>query len=508
MISFISIQFLIFIGITLLFYFLFPLRHRWLVLLISSIAFYCNAGVDSFIFITLAAITAYMTARNIEDIYNSSCPSRKKAKVHLIIGITLVIVMLLYAKIGNSVIDAINNIFTLKIVGFREIVPLGISYYTFSVIGYMTDVYWKKEKVEYNCLKFFLYMIYFPQIIQGPIPRYRRLAPQLIEGHPFNYKNLCYGIQRMIWGYFKKMVISDRFALFTSEVFENYTSYEGFTFIIAVLFSALELYCDFSGCMDIALGFSEIMSIHLDENFRRPFYSKSATEFWHRWHITLGTWFKDYIYMPIVSSSFLSKTCQKAKKTFGSRFARSLMSIIPLASVWILTGVWHGTGLNYIVWGCYWGLIIMISTVFAPEIKKLTSALNINTNSKYYSTFQITRTFLLYLGSRILTAPRDLTNSFEIIQRLFTNFNIWVLFDESLYDLGLDRKDFWVGIIAVLILWKISSMQEKGIKVRDKIATYPLPLRWCIYYAGILAIIILGIYGSGHSGNDFVYMYY
>ncbi len=508
MISFISIQFLVFASITLLLYFLFPIKYRWLILLTSSTIFYLNTGIESFVFVIYAAITAYITARNIEDIYNNSNPNRKKAKIHLIIGILLILTMLLYAKIGNSFFEALTNILSLKSIGFREIVPLGISYYTFSVIGYITDVYWRREKVEHNFLKFFLYMIYFPQIIQGPIPRYRRLAPQLIEGHPFNYKNLCFGIQRMIWGYFKKMVIADRFAIFTSEVFDNYSSYEGFILVIAILLSAIELYCDFSGCMDIALGFSEIMSIHLDENFRRPFYAKSAAEFWHRWHITLGTWFKDYIYMPIVSSSFLSKTCQKAKKTFGSRFARSLMSVIPLASVWILTGVWHGTGSNYVVWGCYWGLIIIISTVFAPEFKKLTQTLNINTSSKWYHLFQIIRTFFLYVCSRLLTAPGELNKSFEILQRIFAKFNIWVLFDESLYDIGLDRKDFSVGILAVLVLWKISSMQEKGTKVRDKISSYPLVLRWSIYYAGILAIIILGIYGSGHAGNGFVYMYY
>lgn len=508
MITFISIQFFIFLGITLFLYFIFPLKNRWFVLLGASIYFYAQTGLPSIIFLLFAANIAYSTARIIEENYYNETPNKKKARLYLITGISLILILLVYTKLGKSIFDAIKNILSLKQIGFQEILPLGISYFTFSIIGYMTDVYWKKIKAEHNCLKFLLYMIYFPHIVQGPIPRYNRLASQLIDGHTFNYKNFCFGLQRMMWGYFKKMVIADRLALLTNEVFENYTSYEGLIFLIASIYAAVELYCDFSGCMDIALGCSELVSIHLDENFRRPFYAKSAAEFWHRWHITLGTWFKDYVYMPIVSSPFLSKLCQHAKKTFGRRFARNLMSIIPLAVVWFLTGLWHGTGLNYILWGCYWGIIIIISTVFAPEYKKLTKTLKINTNSKSYHCFQIFRTCLLYFGSRLITAPGDLKVTTEIIHRIFLKFNIWILFDETLYDIGLDRKDFWIGILAIIILWKVSSLQEKGIKVREKIASYPLILRWLIYYAGILSIIIFGIYGSNQSGNTFVYMNY
>lgn len=508
MINFVSIWFLIFILITLFLYFLFPIRFRWLVLLTASIFFYSFSGLESFIFILLATNIAYVTARNIENINSSENYNRKKAKRYLLLGIAATLCMLLYSKIGSSLIIALKNILSLNSLSFNEIIPLGISYYTFSIISYMTDVYWKKQNAEHNYFKFFLYVSYFPHILQGPIPRYKKLASQLYEGHTLNYKNLCYGLQRMIWGYFKKLIIADRFALLTSEVFENYSSYEGIIFIIAAFFAAIELYCDFSGCMDIALGFSEILSIHLDENFRQPFYAKSSAEFWHRWHITLGLWFKDYIYMPIVISPTLAEISQKSKKIINSRFAKNLMTIIPLTAVWILTGLWHGTGANYIIWGCYWGSIIIISTLFATEYKKLIKTLNINTSSKYYKRFQILRTCSLYIFSRLLTVPSSLEASREIILKIFKNFNIWVLFDETLYDIGLDRKDFWIGIMAILILWKINSLKEKGIRVRDKIASYPIILRWLIYYFGILSIIIFGIYGSEHVGTTFTYMKY
>lgn len=508
MTNIISIYFLIFVAITLLLYFICPIRHRWLVLLASSIYFYSFAGIQSFIFVIFAAITAYVTARNIENVYCQAKPDKKKARLYLIAGIAIVLFLLVYAKIGSSAATAIQHIFSLKSIGFQEIIPLGVSYYTFSIIGYMADVYWKKQYAEHNCLKFFLYMIYFPQIIQGPIPRYQKLAPQLVKGHAFRYKNFCYGSQRIIWGYFKKMVIADRLIKLTGNVLGNYQSYEGLIFVIAILCSAIELYCDFSSCMDIALGISEIMSIHLDENFKRPFFAKSASEFWHRWHITLGTWFKDYIYMPVVSSPKLAKLSHKAKKRIGRRFARNLMTVVPLTAVWILTGLWHGTGLDYILWGCYWGLIIILSTIFAPEFRKIKNWLGIDPSSKTYQTFQMIRTTLLYMGSRLFTAPGSLKATTEIIRRTFSSFNIWILFDESLYLIGLDRKDFWVCVISILILWKVSCLQEKGVKVRDKIASFPLILRWCIYYAGILAILIFGIYGSGQVRHPFVYMNY
>lgn len=508
MINFISVWFILFAIITLILYFLCPIRQRWLVLLAASIFFYASTGLEALTFILLSANVSYMAARTIEDIYNGSNPSKKKAKACLCIGIAITLLLLFYSKTSDSIADALAAIFSSQSIDLKEIMPLGISYYTFSIIGYMTDVYWKKQKAEHNFLKFFLYMAYFPQILQGPIPRYRTLAPQLFEGHAFNYKNMCFGLQRMIWGYFKKMVIADRFSLLTSEVFGNYNSYEGLIFVIAAIFSAIELYCDFSGCMDIALGFSEIISIRLDENFRRPFYSKSASEFWHRWHITLGTWFRDYIYMPLVINPSFVKLCQKSKRAFGHRFAKSLMSVVPLAVVWLLTGLWHGTGSDYILWGCYWGLIIIFSTLLSAKYKKLAEKMHINRSSAFYKRFQIIRTCLIYVISRLLIMPEDLKATGEIIRSIFQKFNIWVLFDESLYGIGLDRKDFWVGIIAVLILWKVSSLQEKGIKVRDKIASYPLIIRWGIYYIGILSILIFGIYGSKQPGSGFIYMSY
>ena len=505
-----SIEFIFFIAATLLLYFIFPDKWRWLILLGASMYFYSSCGIIQLLFVLITAGIAYITSCNIEAEYNRDNSNKKKARKHLISGMAIIIIFLLYAKIGSQVMNACIEILFDARIDVQTIVPLGISYYTFSVIGYMADVYWRKETAEHSYLKLLLYMIYFPHILLGPIPRHGKLAYQLTEGHSFQYQNLCYGLQRMLWGYFKKMVIADRFALITKEVFGNYGKYEGLVFVAAAVCAAIELYCDFSGCMDIVLGISEVLSIQLDENFQRPFFAGSAAEFWRRWHITLGTWFKDYVYMPLAINPRIIRFCQRTKKRFGNRFAKGLLNAIPLAIVWILTGVWHGTGMNYIAWGIYWGSLIIVSNLFATEIKKATLKLKINTDSGYFQIFRVVRTFILFLISRLLTVPGDINVTWTIIHRIFMNWNPEILCDGTLYMIGLDQWDLLIGILSVWILWIVECLQEKGIKIRARIASYPLILRWGIYYTGIFAIVIFGIYGSGvNVGEDtFIYMYY
>ena len=400
MISFVSVRFLVFLAASYLLYFLVPMRRRWLVLLGASLYFYCCAGVVKMLFPLAAGAVAYATALRI-------------------------------AKIQG---------------------------------GGKADVYWRREPAERNYLKLLLYMLYFPQILQGPIPRHGRLAPQLTEGHPFQYRDLCYGLQRMGWGYFKKLVIANRFAMITREVFGNYASYEGMVFVVALICAAIELYCDFSGGMDIVLGVSEAFSIRLDENFRRPFFSRTVAEFWRRWHITLGAWFRDYVFMPLAASPRLIGLCQAARKRFGPRFAKQLMTVIPLAAVWLLTGLWHGTGLDYIAWGVYWGGLIILSNLYAPRIKEWNAELEVNPESRRFRAAQTARTFFLFLVSRLLTAPGDLGTSLEIAYRMSAVWNPGILFDGTLCQIGLDKPDLCVGVIAVLVLWE-EAMEEKILKL-------------------------------------------
>ncbi len=513
--SFISFIFIIAVFVGLAIYWLFPNRIRWIIILIISLAFYWWAGGwEKLVFVIATSVIVFFTALRMEYIYTSQRfevlsreEKKKRAREYLIMGIVAVLFLLLYAKIGKNMSKWIQDTISEKNSILRDlIIPIGISYYSFGVIGYLADVYWRKDTAENNFFKFLLYMTYFPQILQGPIPRHKRLAIQFVEDRTFDYKIFCFGLQRAIWGYFKKLVIADRFAIIVKTVFGNTEKYGGQYIIVAVLASAVQLYCDFSGCMDIALGISESFGIKLDENFSRPFFSRSAAEFWRRWHITLGAWFKDYVYMPMVINSKLIKISKKIKDRIGMRASKNFMTIVPLAIVWLLTGLWHGTGLDYILWGCYWGLIIIISTIFAPEIKKFDEKLKINTNSKGWHVFQMFRTFIIFCGGRLLTVPGDIMITLKTVKSLCTTWNPWIWVDQSLYGLGLDRPNFWVGIFALVFMVIMSILQERGVHIRETVSKWFLPIRWIVYIVAIFTVLILGKYGPGFDAASFVYM--
>lgn len=506
----ISLSFLIFVLVIIITYFSVPLKQRWIVLLTASLVFYSFSGIMSLLLMLLSSLIAWAVSNQMEKFYldqgnhelskeerkQQQIEKKKKSRVVLNVAVIFLLGILAIAKATRYLPDSISS---------KIIVPLGISYYTFSIVGYLADVYWKKEKAEKNYFKFLLFVLYFPKILQGPISRHKNLGKQLVEGHSFEYKRFCYGLQLMLWGYFKKLVIADRLAIPVSKVFGSYATYSGSILLTASLLAAVQLYCDFSGYMDIALGISQVFGIELEKNFDHPFFSRSAAEFWRRWHITLGTWFKDYVYMPLVVSPRMMKLTQRTKQRFGTRAGKTVMTSIPLAVVWLLTGIWHGTGWSYVVWGIYWGVLIILSSALEPEIKRLTSLLKINVQAGSWKVFQMTRTFLLFCIGRIITIPGDLHATGVIAEKIFTDFQIWQLFDGTLYSLGLDAANFNLAMITILVLWAVSMLQNKG-SVRDRIASCNIVFRWAIYYIAIFAVLIFGIYGPGYDASAFVYM--
>lgn len=509
--SFVDYIFIPFLFLTIVLYFLVPLKWRWILLLVNSLAFYCSWGIALLPFVAGAVLLSWGTAWWTERQYihldeqlkagswsDRTEQGRQRQKVKnrckYVLWVTVAILVLILAASKMHWIG----------IG----VPLGISYYTMSLIGYMADVYWRKEKAEHNYFSLLLFAVYFPKILEGPISKHRLVAEQLREGHTFDYQRFCFGLQRVLWGYFKKLVIADRLNILVSNVFTDYENYQGAVFLVAAIFGAFQLYCDFSGCMDIALGISEIFGITIEENFKRPFFSKTAAEFWRRWHISLGVWFKDYIYMPLVISPRLMKISGKIRKKCGKRAGKAFITVIPLLVVWILTGVWHGTGWNYVVWGLYWGSIIIISNVFEPELSKIPELLHLDTKTRTWRLFQTLRTFCLFVGSRLLTLPADLSITWYAIRKIFRKFAPWELVDGTLYTLGLERPEFILVILALLLLLYVSKKEEEGVSLRVRIAGLPVVYRWIVYYGAILAVMIFGIYGAGYNAGAFVYMNY
>lgn len=391
----------------------------------------------------------------------------------------------------------------------RRFCPIqGQIWYTFSSIGYLLDIYWRKiKRPEHSYLKLLLCMVYFPHIVSGPVSRYDKLLPQFDALTRPSYHRLCMGLQLMLWGLVQKLVIADRLAIFVDNVFENYTSHEGLIFIAALFFGAFRTYADFSGCMDIVYGVSEVFGVELDRNFCHPFFSKSAAEFWRRWHITLGNWFKDYVYVPVSTSSMARNIRRRVNKRFGNRASKAAMTALPLGAVWLLTGIWHGTGFHYILWGLYWGTIIFCSTIWEGQYKAVSQKLRIVVGDKLWALFQMLRTFALYCIGLLPLLAGSTKRGFWVLQRIFSKFDPWIFWDKSLYSHGLGRRDLFTGVLSIVMLLFVDFLQEK-MNVRQEIAKRNIILRWTIYYLGIFAVLLLGVYGMGYNTQSFMYEHF
>lgn len=505
-----SLGFFVFFAIFLICYLLMSNgKLRQAVILVGSLAFYLLAAGPAVLMILIGtAILVYLCSRQITKIYvgydkekEGLSPKeqaalfaeyKKKSKKYLIAALVLIVGFLVFVKMARL----------LQVQGI--LVPLGISYYTFSSVGYLLDIYWKKASFEPNFLKLLLCMTYFPHIVQGPIGRYDKLLKQFDALPKPEYRRICFGLQRMLWGFFKKMVVADRLALYTTAVWNMPDYHVGLEMLLAIVLGAVELYADFSGCMDIVCGAAQTMGVTLDENFRRPFFAKNAAEFWRRWHITLGTWFKDYIYMPIAMNPRFMKCAVNVRKKHGNRAGQVVSAAIPLTVVWLLTGVWHGTGMNYVVWGLYWGVLIILETIFTKETKQFNEKLHIDPKKKWFQIFQMVRTFLVFCVGRMLTVTGTLTGFTVLIRQLFAGTGMRAFTQGSLFGFGLDRKNFIVALIGVALIWIVDILQEH-IQIREWLAKRPLPVRWLIYYGACVILLIFARYGSAYDASSFIY---
>ncbi len=520
--SYISLTFALFLVCLLLVYVLTPDRYKWVTLLVFSLIFYACSGLDKLLFLLGTSAVVYGVSRRLEAVwqeFDRVCAERqpdaeekkalketyrRRSRHALWLALAVCLGIMCWCKFGAPALGLVSRL-TGRSWTVNIIVPLGMSYYTFSAVGYLLDIHWRKVKAERSYPKLLLCMIYFPHVVEGPISRYNKILPQFDGLTAPSYERLCMGAQLMLWGYFKKMVIADRLSIFVNNVLGNIEANQGLIFVITMLFGAFWVYADFSGCMDIVTGISDIIGVKLDRNFNHPFFSRSAPEFWRRWHITLGTWFKDYVYVPVTTSSWMRKLRRWAGKNIGPWAGKAVMTAAPLSAVWLLTGIWHGTGWNFIIWGAYWGVLIIASTLLEDRINAWSERLHIRRDGKAWALFQTLRTFFLYVAGLLLILPKDLKSAVTAIKQTFSTFDPWIFWDYSLYGHGLDQRDMCVAVLSILLLLIVDGMQER-MNVRQAIARRNIVLRWTIYFAGIFAVLIFGIYGPGYDPQDFVYM--
>lgn len=493
--SLISMEFLIFVGIAVIGYYLIPKRFQWIWLLIFSYIYYASSGIKILFFLLYTTITTYGTGRLLDRVNHKELPRNeaKSRKRRILIGCLLLnFGMLAVLKYTNFAIENVNAIFHAGISFQKLILPLGISFYTFQSMGYIIDVYWGKYEAEKNPFRFALFVSFFPQLLQGPIGRFDRLARQLYEQHSFDLLKAQYALQLMLWGFFKKLVLADRAAVVVNQVFQNYTQYSGVTNIVALLMYSIQLYMDFSGGMDVVMGVAALFGVELDQNFKRPYFATSITDFWHRWHITLGTWMKDYIFYPVSLSKWMGKFSKWSKKAFGKKTGRVVPICVANIIVFLVVGVWHGAAWKYIAYGLYNGLIIAISSLLAPLYRKGFEKFHINPKSGAWHVVQILRTFLLVNISWYFDMAVSLSAAFAMMKSTVTGFSLATLTDGSLMMLGLDKLDYMILAMGCLVVFLVSFLQERGIKIRESLGRKPLVIRWAVYGMLVFGIPMFG----------------
>lgn len=520
MFHFDRVYLLVFLPLVLIIYSIFKPKYRKYILLIASYILFFSISKKLIIYILLSTLSIHhigiwlnsieqekkSSLENIDkDLKKSIKEKYQKRKKHILIfGILLHIGLLLVLKYAsffafnvNSLLDLLHINFCLKVPAF--ILPIGISFYTLEAVSYMVDVYNGKIKHDDNLTRLALYLSFFPYLIEGPIVKYEEVATDLYEGKKLEYKNITFGAQRILYGILKKVVIADRLNLLIKMIFNNYGEFSGSILFFASICYTIQLYMEFSGTMDVALGTSEMFGITLPENFKAPFFSKTISEFWQRWHITLGRWFKDYIYYPLSLSRLARKIMNGTKKYVGNYYGPLLAGTIALAAVWLCNGLWHGAAWKYIFFGIYHFTLIFLHNVMEPLKRLIMDKLKINRQSVFYKIIQIIIVFNLVVIGEMFFRADTLADGMNIFASIFTSFNIKDFFDGTLLTLGLDLCDFIIVIITLFIIFFISLLREKNISIREKIAEKPIVIRWAIYYALIFFILIFGAYGSNYE---------
>ena len=505
--TFTSFYFLCFYACILILYYILPQKTQWMFLLLSSIAYYLLSGNGVLIlYPVMASLVVYAGIRGIAG--TEKAGRRKGALICVILLLAGVLFVLKYVNFGINTINGIAGIFGAEgtvINGFRLMVPLGISFYTFSLLGYVIDVYNGIALPQKNFFKLALYGMYFPAILSGPIMRYREDGEQFFEPHSFDYRQVTFGLQRMLWGFFKTLVISERMNLIVNTVYGDYGSYPGAYIWLATICYAFQLYTNFSGCMDIVLGMSQTFGIKLPENFETPYFSKTISEYWRRWHITLGVWMKEYIFYPLLRTNAFAKLGKNMKKRFGKKRGKQLTTFLAMFILWFAVGIWHGGDWKFVIGsGLLHWFYIVSGELLTPFFNRFMERLHINPQSRWVNGFRMLRTFFFVNIGFVFFRADSVYDAWQLLKGAVSVWNPAVLYTGTLFTIGLDWVEFTIAVVSLLILLTVSVLQKKG-SVRERIEKKKLPVRWLIWYALLFYTILLGYYGPGFSAAEFIY---
>ncbi len=497
-----SFSFLLFFPLVTFIYFVIPFRVRYLWLLAASYYFYMCWNPKYAVLIAASTVITFvsglligrenrlMTERSGQR-FLQACRTRRKLWVAGSFLANLSI--LFFFKYFNFALDNLNLLLgTLGITAmnpsFDVVLPVGISFYTFQALSYTVDVYRNDVEVERNPAKYALFVSFFPQLVAGPIERSKNLLSQIHENHSFDYDRARSGLVLMLWGLFLKLVIADRAAIVVNQVFNHYDWYAGLYLAVAAILFAIQIYCDFGSYSLIAIGAAEVMGFKLMDNFRQPYFSTSIEEFWRRWHISLSTWFRDYLYIPL-----------------GGNRRGTLRKYFNVIVVFLASGLWHGANWTFVMWGFLHGVFQVIGQITKPAKLWITDKLHIDRQTFSYKLGQGIITFVLVDFCWIFFRAQTIEDAWAFLGRMFLEWNPWIFLDGTLTEMGLSAANLVVLTIAIGVMSLASVAQYKGVRIRERLLAQNLVFRWVVYLVLIFSIIVFGIYGPGYSESQFIY---
>lgn len=497
-----SVDFLIFFPIILSIYFFIPKKVRYLWLLIVSYYFYMSWDPRYVLCLGFSTLITYLAGifigrrRDLQE-QNPASQGKGAEKLLFIICLVLNLSTLAVFKYAGFVMENVTALFNHFQIAVSEpslnlILPVGISFFTFQTAGYLIDVYRGDRQAEKNVLKYALFVSFFPNVLSGPIERASNMLPQINQCKNlklWDYGRVTTGAVYMLWGYFLKMVVADRTALLVNTVYGNYRMYGSTALITATVFFAIQIYCDFASYSYLALGAAKILGFNIIQNFEAPYFSKSISEFWRRWHISLSSWLRDYLYIPLGGN-------RKGK-------ARKYLNTI---IVFFVSGIWHGANWGYIVWGLLHGAYIVIGEITRPFRKKAADRLHFKTETFSHRLMQTAVTFFLVCFSWIFFKTEELGAAIEVIRRMIVKWDPWTLFDGTLYTWGLAEKDFRITLFTIILLLAADYIKKKKNESLITILNRQnIWFRWGIYLFICGAIFVWGQYGAGHDPQAFLY---
>ena len=510
--SLVSALFLVFVAAVVLLYYVLPKSFRFWVVLAASLAFSAFLGFYTLLFVLISAVLCYVGGL-------LSGPSKKTALRNAAIIITVVINIALlcavkyYNVIGlaaerlNLMFGAVNGANSF----FLYAVPVGMSFYVLQTTGYILDCRWEKIAPEKNFFKVLLFSTYFPQLMSGPMNTYASLSAEFEKAKEvkFDFSRISDGAVRVAWGFFKKLVIAERAAIVVNKIYADHLTYTGWFIPLGVFFFAIQLYTDFSGCMDVVIGVSHMLGIELPENFNCPFFSKNVKEYWRRWHITLGAWLRDYLMYPVLKSTPLIKIGDWSKAKFGKKNGKKVPTYIALLILWFAVGYWHGGLWNYVIGsGILHFIYIVLGMIFEPWFKKIRP--KIGADKLYFRIFQSVRTFILMLTGFVFFRSASVGDAVDMYVAIFrkseTAFN-WTNFTAT----GMTLAHLIVLIVAVLIVCAVDAYKyqpSEDDQPRSAIAflrSKGVVLLWAAFMVLVLATLIFGMYGLGYDSGSFIY---